>query len=725
MAMLSGLLAGSLAGPAGGQNWPSTELYWAPLAAAGGSGGSGHRLEAGAAQPLAVSPGYDNQPQFEPGGRTLLFTSERAGDQTEIYRLELASGKIERLTDSWESEYSPTPLPGGSGFSVVRVEPDGTQRLWRFDASGGNPELILPDLSGVGYHVWGGPNGLLTFVLGDPPSLVRVDLSTGERRTVARRVGRALQRIPGEEAWSFVDRSADAPVVRRLAWADGAITAIAAALSAEGEQDLAWTPDGTLLMASGSGVHAWVPATSSWQRVRDFAADGVGAITRMAVSPDGSRLVLVGAVSEERPAGVRHGEARAFLAEAESAGARGDWTTARHWLDRAAKDLSPQAGVERRRAVALARCGRSEEALRRLRRLADWRATVDLGKEAAFEPLRALAAYQQAARRIEAAKEPIEVAVLGFAGGPADFVPEGIAHDPSTGAFYLSSVRLGAVARFAPAAVSSPSIVESSFADLHPLGFSSVSGIAVDSLRDTLWVVAGDLPPASNYRAERAHPTGLCAIDLREIPPHQAGRVRRCFSPGDNGPHRFDDLTVAADGTVFVSDGGGAAVYRLRPGAETLERWVADPHLVAPNGLALSTREDALYVADYALGLVRIDRETAASRVLRTELAPLVGIDGLARWRGSLLAIQNGVAPQRILRLDLADGGAGIEAVAVLELGRTDWDEPTLGTVVAGDFYYVSNSHWPRFEQSGALRDGVPLSPPRILKIEAKKLSAR
>ena len=36
-----------------------------------------------------------------------------------------------------ENEYSPQPIPDDDGFSVVRVEADGDQRLWRFGPAGG------------------------------------------------------------------------------------------------------------------------------------------------------------------------------------------------------------------------------------------------------------------------------------------------------------------------------------------------------------------------------------------------------------------------------------------------------------------------------------------------------------------------------------------------------------------------------------------------------------
>ncbi len=66
-----------------------------------------------------------------------------------------------------ESEYSATPLPDGSGLSVIRVEADSTQRLWRFDMDGANGSVVLEDVAPVGYHAWADQRTLVMFVLGE------------------------------------------------------------------------------------------------------------------------------------------------------------------------------------------------------------------------------------------------------------------------------------------------------------------------------------------------------------------------------------------------------------------------------------------------------------------------------------------------------------------------------------------------------------------------------
>ena len=82
--------------------------------------------------------------------------------------------------------------------------------------------------------------------------------------------------------------------------------------------------------------------------------------------------------------------------------------------------------------------------------------------------------------------------------------------------------------------------------------------------------------------------------------------------------------------------------------------------------------------------------------------------------RDSLLAIQNGTRPQRILRLRLDAAKSRIERVEVLAAAQPTWDEPTLGEVIGEEFCFVANSHWPKFGANGELPAAVELSPPRI-----------
>jgi hypothetical protein len=252
----------------------------------------GAALRASRPERITDWKGYDNQPAFSPDSRAVYYTSIREDRQADIYRYDVASRATTRVTSTPEAEYSPTPTPDGTGLSVVRVERDGTQRLWRFPLAGGEPRLLLADVKPVGYHAWLDSDTLALFVLGSPPTLRLASLETGEAPALTQGIGRSLHRIPGTRDPSFLDKSGSVWAIRRWNVRAGRAETIVDAL--DGSEDYAFMPDGRLLMAQGGRLFSYAPGRdASWRSAGDLEPQGVRRITRLAVSPDGRRLALV------------------------------------------------------------------------------------------------------------------------------------------------------------------------------------------------------------------------------------------------------------------------------------------------------------------------------------------------------------------------------------------------------------------------------------------------
>ena len=267
---------------------PATDIYEITFS------GAVDTLKDAKLRAVAAQPGYDNQPFYAPDGETILFTANRDGKQTDIFQFDRKSGRVTQLVATTEAEYSPTITPEGRGFTVIRVEADGTQRLWRFDRNGTNARVVLPEIKPVGYHAWIDGDQLALFVLGQPATLQLARVSTGKATVVATDIGRSLQRIPSSSAVSFVQREADKQyVVKRLDPATGAISTIVAAPATSADRDTAWLPDGTLLISAGSKILAWRAAAPEWREVFDSAAHKLGVVSRIAASADGRSLAIV------------------------------------------------------------------------------------------------------------------------------------------------------------------------------------------------------------------------------------------------------------------------------------------------------------------------------------------------------------------------------------------------------------------------------------------------
>jgi hypothetical protein len=87
---------------------------------------------------------------------------------------------------------------------------------------------------------------------------------------------------------------------------------------------------------------------------------------------------------------------------------------------------------------------------------------------------------------------------------------------------------------------------------------------------------------------------------------------------------------------------------------------------------------------------------------------------------GSLIAIQNGITPHRVVRFDLNPALDRVLGAKILEMNNALFDEPTLGTLTEKGFFYVANSQWSRFEKDGRIFPSNRLAEPVILKLELK-----
>lgn len=259
----------------------------------------GKDIVVGTPQNVTHRAGYDNQPGFLPGSRAFLYTVVADG-QADIWRYDITSHHTTRVTNTPESEYSATVMPGGRRFSAIRVERDSVQRLWSFALDGSDPELVLTQLRPVGYHAWLGGARLVTYVLGKPATLHVVD-GDGIRDTiVARDVGRAVHRVPGRDEFTYTQRDSTtkALVIMRQALAGGGPVRVIAA--APDNEFHVWSPDGHLLTATNGQLVQWngrMGDQAAWLPVATLASPGIRNVSRLVVSPDGRWLAFVADVS--------------------------------------------------------------------------------------------------------------------------------------------------------------------------------------------------------------------------------------------------------------------------------------------------------------------------------------------------------------------------------------------------------------------------------------------
>ena len=394
--------------------------------------------------------------------------------------------------------------------------------------------------------------------------------------------------------------------------------------------------------------------------------------------------------------------------EAREAYDRGDRETFRKNYEEIARRRPEDVYVLYNLACGQALTGQSEAAQATLGEIVRRRAWVDLAADEDFASIRATEGY----RKAEASMGKLRAerisggATRAFTIPEKGLVPEGVAYDPVSKSFFVSSIRKRSIFR-----VDANGRI-SQFVSPARDGLRSAAGMAVDPKRRTLWVASQALPSMDRYVKGQAVSSAVFEYDA------DTGRLRQERRAPETGePAGFDDLTVAPDGRVFVNDGRNPRVWTIAPGGE-LEVFVEDAAMGGTQGLAVSPGGKILYASDYR-GVFAIDMATRrVTRLTAPEDLALNGIDGLVQAHGGLIAIQNGIEPHRVVRLELGPDGLGVTRGRILEMNNPDFDEPTLGTVVGDALYFIADSQGQKFLDekkpmpAGDMRDAVILKLP-------------
>lgn len=358
-------------------------------------------------------------------------------------------------------------------------------------------------------------------------------------------------------------------------------------------------------------------------------------------------------------------------------------------------------------ACAEALTGDTAGASRHLLSLLDRGLDLGIDEDADLAPLRASKEYEPVRRKLDLLKRTVGPGEIAFTLPEKDQIPEGIAYDPVSRTWFVSSVhKRKIVSRSEDGKVAD-------FTAPGQDGLWSVLALAVDPQRRWLWACSAALPEMDGYDGSQKGLSGVFKFDLAT-----KKLVNKYLLPHAAGARALGDLTIGSTGDVYLTDGAGSGIYRIPRAKDQIEEFVPPGFFMSPQGIAFAPDRKHLYVADYVGGITAIDVASGARRDVRApENSPLLGIDGLAVHGNSLVVTQNGIRPHRVTRLFLDASGDGIERAEILEMNNPHFSEPTLGVVVGEAYYYVANSQWGMFEPGGRLAPAARLAGPIILKI--------
>jgi hypothetical protein len=381
--------------------------------------------------------------------------------------------------------------------------------------------------------------------------------------------------------------------------------------------------------------------------------------------------------------------ARVLLREATEAQRAGQLDLALQKLE-AAHALRPDyPRLQLQLARACAAADRTADALAQLHALAAAGLALDLSRDNALAPLRSLPEWKSLADEFAANDAPRGHADIALTLPARDGIIESAVAD-AKGRWFFADVRNrciwlretdGTIREF-----SGPRD-----------GLLGVFGLAIDEKRGSLWAGVSAVPEIKNFSKADQGWAYLAEYDLT------TGAYRRSIQvPNPGRGHVLGSVVTAPDGSVFASDSTAPTVWRLAPGASQLEAWLESDEFTSLQGLAFTAEGKTLYLADYSSGLWHIDVATKNLRLLAAPArSTLVGLDDLQLAGHTLIAVQNGTSPQRVVRIALDDRGE-LKHVETLAAALSTMTDSATGCVRDGRYYFVGNSGWSLFEKPDA-----------------------
>lgn len=367
-------------------------------------------------------------------------------------------------------------------------------------------------------------------------------------------------------------------------------------------------------------------------------------------------------------------------AKAREARLKGDVPT---WLDFVGKTLEltpghPDILISIARANAAA--GNRSEALAYLAEAARRGAGADPVRFAEFKPLAGDAQFEAVAAEIKRNLAPVAKA-SPFA-DLADRESEGIAYDPVSKRLFAGSQQGELLAIAMDGKVST-------FASGG--GLRQMLGLKVDPERRLLWVVNGRYPDITYTDENRPADAGTGGVRAYHL---DTGALVTAVEVDERPAlvHGFNDMALAADGTVYVTDSNTSAVYKLAPGGKSLELVLRDTRMTFPNGIAIAPDQRTLFVA-HVEGISALDPATGTRTLLPVPADGSVNsIDGLLLKDGIFYGVQNSPYMHRIVGAALSRDGRSIERVWTVNSRTPAEYSQTTAAIAGGDLYMVGGT---------------------------------
>jgi len=233
----------------------------------------------------------------------------------------------------------------------------------------------------------------------------------------------------------------------------------------------------------------------------------------------------------------------------------------------------------------------------------------------------------------------------------------------SNGALIFSSFTGGRISRAAPGASEASEWIKPG-----SNGLLSVLGVLADEPSNTLYACSVDASPFGIVVPTGKKPGALKTFDLTTGAPKASYDMPAGTIAGQSP--LCNDMVVAGDGTVYVTDSLSGRILRLKKGAAALETWAADPSWAAKgpllDGIAILA-DGNIYTNIFegdGLYRVAIKPDGSAGAVTKLETShKLYHSDGLRRFGPHSLLMVEGEKVGTLDLITISGNSARVETV--------------------------------------------------------------
>lgn len=272
-------------------NFPNTDIFLLDLTL-------GESASVTNARNVTGQAAYENQPSFTPGSTSFLFS--RSDDyQTDVYEYDIVNRTTRQITASATNEFSPVATPDNQTISFVTDGPGANQNVATITrAKPGEQKALLPGSSlrePTGYYSWDHATGNVLFW---SRYGFNVTLTHADKEQAHYVSGNAVPStpyvIPGTQNFSFVHRQGNGQMmIKELNPETKAVRPLTPTVGSNA--NYGWAPDRSIMMIERDVLYRWSEDDEQgWDTVADLSDHGIKDAARLAVSPDGTKLAIVG-----------------------------------------------------------------------------------------------------------------------------------------------------------------------------------------------------------------------------------------------------------------------------------------------------------------------------------------------------------------------------------------------------------------------------------------------